>query len=180
MQGVVFTSLTEMLEEVAGIEKLQLILDTAALKDDAFVSTDVYEDSDLFQVVGAASETLDIPVRTLVTDFGKYLFVTLSAKHPRLSADFPDFKSFLLGIESVIHVEVSKLYPSSSLPIFDYENPGENELVMLYRSPRKLCHLAEGLIAGAAEAFKASYTLEHPLCMHNGETHCRLEIKILE
>ena len=47
---------------------------------------------------------------------------------------------------------------------------------MIYRSQRKLCALAEGLIEGAAEQFGETVTIRHPQCMHRGDEHCRLEL----
>jgi predicted hydrocarbon binding protein len=86
------------------------------------------------------------------------------------------FKPFLLTLDQVIHVEVRKLYSDAGLPEFKYQDENDNELVMLYRSPRKLCALAEGLMAGAAKHFNSDYQLKHDICMHNGDDHCRFEL----
>ena len=65
-------------------------------------------------------------------------------------------KSFLNSIESVIHVEVHKMYENAYTPTFDYQDTGENELVIRYKSKRKLYALMEGLIIGVGEHFNCT------------------------
>ena len=89
-----------------------------------------------------------------------------------------NLKDFLLTVDRVIHVEVRKLHPGAILPQFDYVDEADNELTMIYSSPRKMCMLAEGLITGAAKHFETEYTLEHSQCMHDGADNCRLHLKM--
>lgn len=178
MQGIVFTTLAEMIEEKFDIPTLQSILDKANLEDDAFVSTSIYPDSSLVRIVEAASEVSGITVPDLIKVYGEYLFGHFVKLHEAMILESDNLKDFLLRIDSVIHVEVSKLYPGSSLPIFDYEDIDENNLVMIYQSPRKMCYLAEGLVIGAAQYFNTPYKLKQTKCMHSGADHCRLEIQL--
>ena len=45
---------------------------------------------------------------------------------------------------------------------------------MGYRSKRKLCALAEGMIDGAAGYYAQVVTIEQPLCMNRGDDKCEL------
>lgn len=85
-------------------------------------------------------------------------------------------KEFLKSIDGTIHVEVEKLYPDETLPTISYEEPAAKQLVMLYRSHRRLCHFAIGLIQGAAQHFKKRITIKQTHCMLKKDDHCRLEI----
>ena len=87
-------------------------------------------------------------------------------------------KRFLLQVDEVIHKEVKRINPDVYLPEFEYIDPAPNELIMLYRSKRKLCALSEGLIQGAANHFDTKVEIKHPVCMHDGHDHCRLEISM--
>jgi hypothetical protein len=51
---------------------------------------------------------------------------------------------------------------------------------MIYKSPRKLCQLAEGLISGSAKHFNQNYKMTHDPCMHNGSDHCALKVELLD
>jgi predicted hydrocarbon binding protein len=70
---------------------------------------------------------------------------------------------------------VRKLYPGADVPEFDFE-VREGVLVMGYRSPRKLCSFAEGLLLGAADHYGEQVTIEQPSCMKRGDDQCVIEI----
>ena len=176
MKGIVFTLLSEMVEERFGIEAWDELIDKTQPKSDGvYVSTDVYPDEELLGYVTAMSTKFGIPANDLVFAFGEYLLGRFAEMHGEFF-DGHDAKSFLKSVHDVIHVEVRKLHPDVILPHFDYEDARESELVMLYRSPRGLCALAEGLIAGTAKHFGVTIDCTHSACMHKGSDHCRLEL----
>lgn len=177
MKGVVFNLLESMVEEKFGLEAWDELLQRSG-SDGVFVSTGCYSDEELTGIVVAASEMLEVPVNDLVRKFGEYMFPRFEEKNSHFFTDDMDLKSFLLTVDRVIHVEVRKLHPDANLPSFEYIDSADDELTMIYSSPRKMCMLAEGLISGAAKHFDTSYTLEHNKCMHNGEDFCELHLKI--
>lgn len=176
MKGMVFTLLGELVEERFGIEMWDELIDlTQPESDGAYVSTDTYPDQELLAYVAAMSEKLDVPANDLVFAFGEYMLGKFESIHPEFFEGH-DLKSFLKSVHDVIHVEVKKLHPDAVLPTFDYEDPSPDALTMLYRSPRQLCALAEGLIAGAAKHFDTPLNSTHDVCMHRGADHCRIEL----
>ena len=58
---------------------------------------------------------------------------------------------------------------------FDFAERGA-QVVLTYRSPRGLCHLAEGLALGAAAVFDEKVTVEQETCRHRGDTMCRVVV----
>ncbi|MFK7733304.1 MAG: heme NO-binding domain-containing protein, partial [Pseudomonadales bacterium] len=136
--------------------------------------------SELFALVTAAEKATGIPAKELVHKFGVYMLPHFVTNYPIFFEGQTSLKEFLLTVDEVIHVEVRKLYPDAGLPEFAYENREDNELVMLYSSPRKLCALAEGLIEGSAKHFKQTCLIKHDICMHNDSDHCRFELQISE
>jgi len=175
MKGVIFTFLADMVEEQFGLEAWDGILSEAGLNG-IYVSTETYPDEEVFRLVEATHKATDIPTADLIKAFGQYAFSKFQKSHPAFCKPEYTLKEFLQTVDSVIHVEVKKLHPDAQLPSFKYEEDADNELTMLYTSSRKLCMLAEGLIAGAADFYQTEYTLTHDLCMHNGDDHCRLHI----
>ena len=176
MKGMVFTMLGEMVEERFGIDTWDDLIEiTEPASAGAYVATDVYPDEELLAYVAAMSDRFNVPARDLVYAFGEYLLERFVGVHPEFF-EGQTAKSFLMSVHDVIHVEVRKLHPDVVLPEFDYEDDVDDALVMLYRSPRKLCALAEGLIAGAGKHFGESIECAHSACMHNGSDHCRLEL----
>lgn len=175
MKGIVFTMLADMVVEKFGLEVWDELLSKAE-DDGIYVSTETYPDEALIALVVAAHEKSGIPVNDLVRAFGEYMFPIFYQKNPSFFKEGQTLKDFLLTVDQVIHVEVRKLHPGANLPEFKYVDENDAELTMIYASPRKLCMLAEGLIAGAATHFNTQYTLDHSTCMHDGADSCSLHL----
>ncbi len=141
-----------------------------------YTSAEVYPDGELLAYVAAISKHTGAEPAAVVRLFGNYMLGRFAQMHPEFFAGH-SIKSFLKSVHDVIHVEVRKLHPDVVLPEFTYDDPSDNELVMHYHSPRKLCHLAEGLIDGAARHFDVQVTMQHPVCMHDGADQCVLRLE---
>ena len=138
-----------------------------------------YPDEELFSLVGCISEKTGLAIETLVGAFGERLFKGLAERNPSFIKTESTLKGFLKSVHDVIHIEVRKLYENPNLPDFEYEDNSDNTLLMRYRSPRKLCILAEGLIRGAALHYDTRIDIKHPICMHKGSDHCDLIVRFL-
>ncbi len=180
MKGMVFTMLGDMVEREFGIETWdRLIEDTNPESGGVYTSVEVYPDSELLGYVAALSRRLEVPADALVYAFGKYLLSRFDQIHPEFFEGH-SARSFLRSIDQQIHVEVRKLHPGVVLPSFEYEDLDEKTMRMIYRSPRQLCKLAEGLIAGSAERFGTTIDLDHRQCMRNGADSCELLLRFSE
>lgn len=178
MKGVVFDILRDMVESQHGLDGWQNMLDRTG-SDGIYVSTKTYADTELMALITAVSEITNTPKNTLIFNFGEYMVPCFYKRFPNFFNDVDSFIQFLVSVDHIIHVEVLKLYPDAGLPIFDYRDEDENSLTMIYKSPRKLCVLAEGLISGSAKHFDQQYEMEHDACMHTGSDHCLLKIKLV-
>lgn len=176
MKGVVFNLLNELVEEKFGFVAWEQMLD-AADSDGVFVEAETYPDELVVKLVGAAHELTGVSVPDLLRTFGEFMAPAFARDYPVFFEAQETLKAFLLTVDRVIHVEVRKLYPEAHLPEFDYKDESDKSLTMYYRSPRKLCYLAEGLIAGCSKHFDESYTLTHDLCMHNGADRCEMQLE---
>ncbi len=177
MKGIIFNVFNKLVEEKFGLETWDaLIEETQPASRGAYTSAGTYADQELFAMVGVLSKKTGAPATDLVRIFGEYTLHELAKAYP-VFFKHDSLKSFLQSIHGVIHVEVRKLYPDAGLPEITYEDPGPDQLVMIYRSPRKLCALAEGLTQGAAAHFKEKVSVQQTKCLHNGETECRLELR---
>ncbi len=179
MKGAVFIAFNQMVEDQVGIDTWErLLAEVIPESGGIYTSVEDYPDSELFSMVGALSTIVNVPVPTLVEQFGAYLFDVLNTKYPMFSEEKKDFFEFIKSIDGVIHREVRKLYDNPNLPDLDCEQIDEKNLSIKYQSPRKLCFLAEGLIRGAAKYYNVNYALEHKSCMHDGCDHCLLQLSI--
>lgn len=179
MKGEIFNLLESFVCENFGEEQFERIYDAALplmITKEPFVGPSTYPDSDFLNLVGETIAQLEITLDEGARAFGKYCFPRLGSKIPGYLTQFSHPKDFLLTLHDVIHVEVKKILLNSEPPEFRYEDLGDNTLVMIYRSKRKLYSFAEGLFDGVAEYFQVPIqvvrTVTDPL---NGE--CRFELK---
>lgn len=175
MKGIIFNLLEEVVTQEFGEARWDALLSTAGVSG-SYTSLGSYDDAELFKLVGAASGALGKPPADIVRWFGARAIPLLAIKYPGFFAKHQSTRPFLLTLNDIIHPEVRKLYPGADVPDFDFDTSSPTTLVMEYRSKRKLCALAEGLIEGAAAHFKETPTIGHPRCMHRGDDACRLEI----
>ena len=180
MKGMVFNMLNDMVEERFGMDAWDQLLDeTQPESGGIYTSVEVYPDTEIVAYVVAISGMIDKPIPEVLHAFGHYMMGRFAGIHPEFFEGHTA-KSFLKSVHDVIHVEVRKLHPDVILPEFTYEEPADDKLVMHYHSPRQMCHLAEGLIDAAGDHFGVEIKREHPVCMHNGADHCRIELSFAE
>lgn len=178
MRGVVLTSFSDLVIEHYGLQTWEDLLKKANPKSGgAYTAAEAYSDDELKSLILVLSEMKNLKVDDLLVTFGEYMFSILGEKFPMFFLEGMSLKDFLLSIDRVIHIEVKKLYPDASLPVFRYEDPAPEKLIIYYNSPRKLCHLGIGLMRGAAKHFKKSLEISHAECLHRGDPHCRFDIE---
>ncbi|MCA9186307.1 MAG: heme NO-binding domain-containing protein [Pirellulaceae bacterium] len=175
MKGIVFTCLNEMVEDTFGVAAWDDMLGQAHL-DGVYTAADTYADAEMLALVGAMSDRTGTAPADLIREFGKYMLPKMAEQYPVFFPPGMVARQFLLSVHDIIHVEVKKLFPDAELPTFQYEMPADDQLVMVYRSRRQLCVLAEGLIEGAAAYFGEQLRYKQSQCYHQGDDHCRIEI----
>jgi len=174
MKGVVFNLLEQLVARDFGEDTWDALLDASRL-DGVYTSLGSYPDEDLVKLVSAASEALAMPADDVVSWLGRNALPLFAGYYPQLFEPHDCTRSFVLTLNDIIHPEVRKLYPGADVPEFDFKSR-DGVLVMGYRSPRKLCSFAEGLLLGAGDHYGERLTIEQPLCMKRGDDQCVLEI----
>lgn len=179
MKGAVFIALNDMVERTHGLDVWEQALTEVQPKSGGiYTSTLDYDDAEIVALVVSLSGLLNVEASQLTRLFGTELFAELNGKYPIFSKVSPNLYSFLNSIETVIHKEVRKLYDNPSLPNLQCDKFTENHLQLVYKSPRKLCYLAEGLVFGAADYYGEKIEIRQTQCMHKHDEQCVLDITI--
>lgn len=154
MKGVVFTEFLSFVAERYGDDAVDDIVESSPLASGgAYTAVGTYSHEELAALCRALSERTGEHPTGLVRQFGMHLSDAFAKGYPSFFSRSASFFDFLESIEAHIHVEVRKLYPDAELPTFMVEERTPARLVLLYRSPRRMAALAEGLIAGTARRF---------------------------
>jgi hypothetical protein len=171
MKGIVFNLLEEVIRREYGEDTWDSLLEAAQL-DGVYTSLGSYDHQELTKLVAAASIRFNLPAETVVRWFGRDAVALLADKYPEFFTRHRSTRAFLLTLNTIIHPEVRKIYPGAEVPVFDFESPSDDVLILGYRSERQLCWFGEGLIEGAAVHFGDSITVEQSRCLRRGDSKC--------
>lgn len=178
MKGIIFNLVEGVVTRDRGEDEWDDVLLKAGL-DGVYTALGNYPDEELFRLVDAASVLFGTSPEALTRYLGEHTLTGLADRYPQYVAAMPDARTFLRGLDDVIHHEVRKLHPDARPPRFWYDDdvPGE-PLVMHYFSERRMCVFAEGMIVGAARLFGQSAEVTQEQCMLSGADHCILRVRL--
>ena len=174
MKGIIFNVVEEVVTARYGEDVWDSLLESAAL-DGSYTSLGSYPDDHLQRLVKAASEALSLPPDDVVRALGEGAIPLLATRYPQFFEPHQSARPFLLTLNDIIHPEVRKLYPGAEVPDFDFDEADNGDLVIGFRSERRLCALAEGFILGAANHYGETVTMTQPRCMHRGDDKCLIQ-----
>lgn len=171
MKGIIFNLAEEVVSDAYGQDTWDDLLDDTGLEG-SYTSLGSYPDDDLHRLVGAASDSLEVPPADLLRSVGLGAMPLLAQRYPQFFTPHTSARSFVLTLNDIIHPEVRKLYPGADAPEFGFDDTDPATLVLTYESARKLCALAEGFLLGAADHYHERVELHHGQCMHDGAASC--------
>jgi predicted hydrocarbon binding protein len=178
MRGLIFTTLLDMLEDNYGIQTVNEVLESCDFSHQgAFTAGGDYPDTEIESLLKAIETKTGIGREDALHSFGLYMFENLKLKFGAIIDPFESAKELLANVDNVIHHEVMKLYPNKSLVVFEYEDTSAETLIMVYKSKRKMCSLATGLIHAVGNHFETKININHEYCMLKGDQSCRFEMR---
>ncbi|WP_108664870.1 heme NO-binding domain-containing protein [Euzebya rosea] len=177
MKGIIFNIAERVVTDRWGAETWDLLLDRAGLVG-AYSALGTYPDEQLVAIVEAAADALEVSVADVLRVVGRDGFVHLAGRYPDITARFTSAREVLLDLDGVIHPQVKALNPEAIVPEFEAARDGDT-VVLRYTSRRGLCHLAEGLAAGAADTHGETVTITQPSCRLVGDDACILHITFI-
>lgn len=179
MKGIVFTEFLEMVEAKFGYEMVDKIISSSELSNDgAYTATGTYPHHELLQLLDELSNASDTEKSVLLHSFGTYMFVTFKNGYPGFFEGFEHGFDFLKSVDAHIHKEVLKLYPDAILPSFETRSDG-NEMLMIYRSYRRMADFAHGLIEASMTYFGHKHQVGKKVLLQDGsevEFHIVIEV----
>lgn len=179
MKGVIFCEFLEMVEDQHSYDVVDAILVKANFEHKgAYTAIDNYPAEEMMTLIANLEELTNQKPQIILESLGHRLFNFFRRDYPHFFHSDQHPFTFLTHIESYIHVEVKKLYPTAELPTFTTINQTENTLVLKYQSERKLYHLAKGLIEALLKFYKYEGNVQLDVDAINPEI-CLITIDIL-
>ncbi len=179
MKGVVFNALEEFTDRNYGEDQFQDIVEECHLETkDPFVGPGTYPDSDLMKIVSRLIDIKKVKLDWALKEFGHFLFPKLISINESYASESKGIIDFLQRVDSIIHIEVKKLFEGAITPTFIYSEITETSINIKYISNRQLCFLMEGLILGASEYLNERIDYKQLECHHeHGCDYCLFQIK---
>lgn len=174
MKGIIFNLVEEAITAEHGERGWDDLLEASGL-DGVYTSLGNYADTDLQTLLQEGARMLHSTPGDLARSLGHESSLGLARRFPHYFTPYADSRTFLLTLGSVIHPEVRKIHPDTQPPEFWFNDADARVLEINYRSQRRLCAFAEGMIAGAATYYGQRVQLDHQSCMLDGEDHCVLD-----
>ncbi|KQT89612.1 hypothetical protein ASG49_17990 [Marmoricola sp. Leaf446] len=181
MKGVILNLVEEAVVREHGDDVWDTLLERAGVEG-AWTSLGTYPDDELPLLVEVGAQLFDVEPEELARDLGRHAAQGLAQRHPEHFARCGDTLGFLRTLDDVIHREVRKLHPDASPPRFSFTEvegtaPGGGRAMDVhYRSARRLCWLAVGMIEGTGIVYGEPTEVRHEACQLDDAPHCTLRV----
>jgi len=162
MYGMVNQAVKGFVEENHGPEKWAKI-HTKAGAPESFAAMSPYEDSITYNLVGAASELLNIPAEKILKGFGEYWVDKVAATHYEsiMNKSGQSFVDFVKNLDHM-HQRIRMTFPNYNPPSFRVKPLAPDQLQVDYYSERSgLLPFVEGLFIALGRYYKTRVCIEH-------------------
>jgi predicted hydrocarbon binding protein len=177
MHGTIFTELEKFVGARLGDGAWTRLKDAAGIEPGkTYEVFSTYPDEEVTALVTTASTTTGIPVPALLEDFGEFIAPDLLEMY--WGAIGPEWRTLdvIEHTESTIHTVVRMDHRGATPPYLHATRTGENEVTVLYTSPRRLCAVAKGICRGIAKHYQETIEITDVRCMHRGDADCLMVV----
>jgi len=175
MKGVVFVALADMIQSRYGYKYWnEVVTESKVESNGIYTSAESYDDKEVFQLIDVLTFKMKEKSENVLKLFGLYLLKYYSSRYPQYFEN-KNLEEFLSSINDLHRLEIKKLTPDSRPPVV-VVNKFDEKLEIIYKSDRKLCSLAFGLIKGASHFFNEPIELKECNCMKHGHSECVFEL----
>ncbi|HRH50827.1 MAG TPA: heme NO-binding domain-containing protein [Panacibacter sp.] len=173
MYGVVNKAIEDLVKANFGEEKWNAAKKRSGVKDDYFISSEPYDDAITYQLAGAISEEMNMPVEEVMIAFGEWwVLKTGKEKYGGLmEAGGNSLREFLVNLP-LFHNRVMLIYPKLTPPEFKISDVESNSVNVHYFSKREgLKDFVKGLLQGLGKMYNTPVEIVLIKSRDAGDTH---------
>jgi heme-NO-binding protein len=180
VQGVIFDELERYVVRELGQTGLSRIRDLTGRGNGGYQFDKAYPDDEMFVILRGLVEATKRAPGEMVEEFGEVLASALLEVYGFLVDPRWSFLEFLLNTEMVIHAGVKLNTPGAKPPLIQALRAGPETVKISYRSRRRLCPLAKGIVRGVAAYYNVAIVLTEEVCMLRGDSECVITVAAQE
>ena len=176
MQGVIFDQLERYAVRELGDGALARIRNLTGSRATGYRFDSNYPDEGFRMILGTVAEATGRTMEEVAEDFGRSLVPALFDIYGFLVDPSWNFFEFLLKTETTIHRGVKLNSRGARPPVIQAVLIGSKNIKISYRSERRLCRVAIGIIRGAASRYGVEISIAEELCMLRGDPECLIAV----
>src|SRR5262249_37775038 len=157
--------LKKFADERLGVHGWDQLLARSRLGPRLYLPTQEYPDDQAARLIDAAAAATGLAAKAIMEDFRAFIVPDLLRVYGALLD--PSWRT-LDGVENtepMIHRVVRLRDASARPPELHVQRPTPDRVVITYRSHRRMCGVARGIVRGLATHFGETIALEEPSCM---------------
>ena len=176
MHGRIFWEFRDYAEARHGAGTWLKLLKEVGLEEKVYLQQ-VYPDTEMVSLITAASALSGKTIPVLLEDFGEFLAPSLISMYGHLMKREWRTLDIIEHTEATAHSAVRRAEAGAAPPFLRTKRLGQEDLTLIYSSPRKLCALAVGVAKGLGKHFQEDVTIQHSVCMLRGDAVCEIVIQ---
>jgi hypothetical protein len=173
MYGIVNKAIEDLVKVNFGEDKWDAIKKRSGVDVDYFLSNEPYDDAITYQLAGAVSEEMEMPVEKVLEAFGEWwILKTGKEKYGGLmQAGGNNLREFLINLP-IFHNRIMLMYPKLTPPEFQISHVEENSVHVHYFSKRVgLQEFVRGLLSGLGKMYETPVVIELLESRDDGKNH---------
>lgn len=176
MHGIIFGELKKLIDKKLGGDSWRELLKDAGLGAKVYMPVTEYPDEEAVALLTAISRRTNLEQRAVLEMFGEFIAPDLLALYRHMVK--PEWRTLdlLENTEETIHRVVRLRNPGARPPELRTEREGD-EVLITYRSSRRMCGVAVGIVRGLAAHYQENIEIKELSCMLDGAGACRLLVK---
>ena len=177
MNGLIFIELAKFARTTVGEDAWDEIVAASGCRRRVYVPVTDYPDEDLLALVSTVSDRTGQPIPELLQAFGEFIVPGLIKMFGSLIDPKWRTIDLIANTEETIHEALRGAETNTSPPELKCERQSDQEVSVIYTSPRKMCMFAKGIVRGVAKHYGEQIDIQEPTCMLNGDQQCELVIR---
>ena len=178
MHGTIFFELKKYVEaKLGGPEAWDKLLSESELGARTYEVMADYPDKEVLKLISTVSRITGTQVPAILEDFGEFIAPDLLRMYSGVVDPAWKTLDVIEHTEDQIHRVVRLHNRDAHPPNLQCVRTSEDEVVIHYNSPRKMCDVAKGIAKGLAKHFEESISISESRCMNKGDSICLIQIR---
>lgn len=177
MHGIILVELRQYVTQRLGKASWNELLKAAGLDNRVYFALDTYPDAEVAALVAAIAQHVGLEQSLVLEEFGEFLTPDLLRMYGSLLK--PEWRTLdvIEHTEGTIHRVVRMREKAARPPELVCMRRSPGHVTISYRSERRLCAIAKGIVRGLARHFNEAIEIQETSCMLHAASSCEIQVR---